>query len=96
MIAPSGGFRATLHPFEEPRRELAGAGPSHLTFFAGGAGLREAFAATFKDPQFLAECAKLSIECSDSRNGQELDAFIRNVYAAPDDIRKRLISIQQQ
>ena len=59
------------------------------------AALREAFAATFKDPQFHAECAKLGIECSDSRNGQALGAFIRQVYAAPDDIRKRLVAMQQ-
>jgi tripartite-type tricarboxylate transporter receptor subunit TctC len=59
------------------------------------AALRDAMAATFKDPQLLAECAKLSIECSDSRNGQQLAAYIRQVYAAPQEIRKRLVAMQR-
>jgi tripartite-type tricarboxylate transporter receptor subunit TctC len=57
--------------------------------------LRDAFEATFKDPAFVAECAKLGIECSDTRNGEELSAFIQHVYAAPEDIKKRLVAIQR-
>jgi hypothetical protein len=57
--------------------------------------LREAFAATFKDPEFQAECGKLGIECSDSRTGEELHSFIQHVYAVPDDIKKRLIAMQR-
>ncbi len=59
------------------------------------AALRAAMAATFKDPQFLAECDKLRIECEQSRTGEELAAFIRQVYATPQDIRQRLVAMQR-
>jgi tripartite-type tricarboxylate transporter receptor subunit TctC len=59
------------------------------------AALREAFAATFKDPQFLAECERQGIDCTDSRTGAQLEALIKETYAAPAEIRKRLIAIQQ-
>jgi tripartite-type tricarboxylate transporter receptor subunit TctC len=58
--------------------------------------LREAFAATFRDPQFIADCDKQGIECTDSRTGAELEALIRQAYAAPPEIRKRLIGLLQQ
>ena len=59
------------------------------------AALREAIAATFKDPQFIAECEKQGIDCSDSRTGPQLEALIKQAYAAPEDIRKRLIAMQR-
>ena len=40
------------------------------------AALRAAFAATFKDPQFLADCKKQGVECDDSRTGEQMDAHI--------------------
>jgi tripartite-type tricarboxylate transporter receptor subunit TctC len=58
------------------------------------AALRQAMAATFKDPQFLADCEKQGIDCADTRSGAELEALIKRAYAAPDDIRKRLVAIQ--
>ena len=36
--------------------------------------LRAAFAATFQDPQFLADCKKQGVECDDSRTGAQMDA----------------------
>jgi tripartite-type tricarboxylate transporter receptor subunit TctC len=60
------------------------------------AALRDAFAATFRDPQFIADCAKQGIECSDSRTGAQLEALIRQAYAAPPEIKKRLIGLLQQ
>jgi tripartite-type tricarboxylate transporter receptor subunit TctC len=59
------------------------------------AALRSAFAATFKDPQFLADCAKQGIDCDDSRTGAQMDADIRAAYAIPADIRKRLVAMQK-
>jgi tripartite-type tricarboxylate transporter receptor subunit TctC len=60
------------------------------------AALRTAMAATFKDPQFIADCDKQGIECTDSRTGAELETLIKQAYAAPEDIRKRLIALQTQ
>ncbi len=59
------------------------------------AALRQAMAATFKDPQFIADCEKQGVDCTDTRSGVELEALIRDAYAAPEAIRKRLIAIQQ-
>jgi tripartite-type tricarboxylate transporter receptor subunit TctC len=59
------------------------------------AALREAFAATFKDPQFIAECERQRIDCSNSRTGAQLEALIKEAYGAPDEIKKRLIAISQ-
>jgi tripartite-type tricarboxylate transporter receptor subunit TctC len=58
------------------------------------AALREAMAATFKDPQFIADCEKQGIECTDARSGLELETLIKDAYAAPADIKRRLIAIQ--
>ena len=57
--------------------------------------LRAAFAATFKDPQFLADCKKQGVECDDSRTGVQMDAHIRAAYAITPEIRQRLIAMQK-
>jgi len=57
------------------------------------AALRNAFAATFKDPQFKADCAKQGVECNDSRTGDQMDAQIRQAYAIPAEIKQRLIGM---
>jgi tripartite-type tricarboxylate transporter receptor subunit TctC len=59
------------------------------------AALRAAFAATFKDPQFLADCKKQGVECDDSRTGEQMDAHIRAAYAIPPEIRQRLVAMQK-
>jgi len=58
------------------------------------AALRAAMMATFKDPQFIADCDKQGIECTDTRSGLELETLIKDAYAAPGDIKRRLIAIQ--
>jgi tripartite-type tricarboxylate transporter receptor subunit TctC len=57
--------------------------------------LRTAMMATFKDPAFLADCAKLRIECDTPRTGEQLGALIAQAYGAPADVRKRLIGMYQ-
>ena len=52
-------------------------------------------AETFKDAEFIADCDKQGIDCTDARSGAELQALIRDAYAVPDDIKKRLIAIQR-
>jgi tripartite-type tricarboxylate transporter receptor subunit TctC len=44
--------------------------------------LRDAFDATMKDPEFLAEAKKLSLDV-DPVNGTEVETVIREVYASP-------------
>ena len=58
------------------------------------AALRAAMTATFKDPQFIADCDKQGIECTDTRSGSELEALIKDAYEAPDNVKRRLIAIQ--
>jgi tripartite-type tricarboxylate transporter receptor subunit TctC len=59
------------------------------------AALRAAMMATFKDPAFLADCAKLRIECDSPRTGAQLGDLIVKAYGAPADVRKRLIGMYQ-
>jgi tripartite-type tricarboxylate transporter receptor subunit TctC len=59
------------------------------------AALRTALLATFKDPAFLADCAKQRLECADPKGGEELGTLISRAYAAPADVRKRLIGMYQ-
>jgi tripartite-type tricarboxylate transporter receptor subunit TctC len=59
------------------------------------AALRDAFMATFKDPDFIADCASQRLECSNATNGAELARLVAQVYATPEDIRQRLVAIQQ-
>jgi hypothetical protein len=59
------------------------------------AALRDAMMATFKDPAFQADCAKLRLECDAPRTGEQLGALINQAYGAPADIRKRLIGMYQ-
>src|SRR5262249_53990506 len=59
------------------------------------AALRAALMATFKDPAFLADCAKQRLECDTPRTGEELSGLVRQAYSAPAEVRKRLIGMYQ-
>ena len=59
------------------------------------AALRAAFAATFKDPQFLADCKKQGVECDDSRTGAADGRPYPAAYAIPAEIKKRLVAMQK-
>jgi tripartite-type tricarboxylate transporter receptor subunit TctC len=59
------------------------------------AALRAAMMATFNDPQFRADCEKQRLECSNPKSGEEIEALIKQAYATPEAIRKRLIDIYQ-
>jgi len=52
------------------------------------AALRSAFMAMTKDPGFLAEAAKLSLDVSPS-SGEEVQAFVTRIYASPKAIVER-------
>jgi tripartite-type tricarboxylate transporter receptor subunit TctC len=59
------------------------------------AALREAMMTTFNDAAFLADCERQHLECLDRHTGIELENLIKQAYAAPDDIKRRLIAMQQ-
>ena len=52
------------------------------------AALRKAFADTFKDPQFLADVEKSKLEL-DPRTGEEVQAIVEKLFAAPPDLVER-------
>lgn len=55
--------------------------------------LREAFDATMKDPEFLADATKRKIEVNRPMNGAEIDAMIARFYAFPRVVVQRAISL---
>ncbi|HEY7301909.1 MAG TPA: hypothetical protein VH684_28800 [Xanthobacteraceae bacterium] len=59
------------------------------------AALRQAMMATFRSPEFIADCEKQRLECADARTGPELEAFIRQAYDVPPDIRRRLVAVMR-
>jgi tripartite-type tricarboxylate transporter receptor subunit TctC len=58
------------------------------------AALREAFAKTFKDPQFLADAEKMGIEVQ-FVGGTEIDKLLAKIYASPPEIVERAKSVAQ-
>jgi tripartite-type tricarboxylate transporter receptor subunit TctC len=57
--------------------------------------LRTAVMATFKDPQFQADCERQRLECSSPRSGEQIEKLIRQAYATPEQVRQRLVDIYQ-
>jgi tripartite-type tricarboxylate transporter receptor subunit TctC len=55
--------------------------------------LTSAFEASVRDPDFQAECKRLNLECGDVKTGAELLALVKDVYATPATVHKRLVSI---
>ena len=55
------------------------------------AALRESFLATMKDPEFLAEAAKLGIEV-DPVTGEKFEALIKRVASAPPAIIEKAVN----
>jgi tripartite-type tricarboxylate transporter receptor subunit TctC len=58
------------------------------------AALREAFARTFTDPQFLADAEKMGIEVQ-FVGGAEIDKLLVKIYASPPEIVERAKSVAQ-
>jgi tripartite-type tricarboxylate transporter receptor subunit TctC len=59
------------------------------------AALRQAMMETFADPDFLADCDRQRLECSDAKPGPAIAALIAEAYAIPAAVKKRLIDIYQ-
>ncbi len=57
------------------------------------AALRKAVSDTYRDPDYLADCAQQRLECTDPSSGTELAELIGNTYAASEATRKRLQEI---
>jgi len=58
------------------------------------AAIRKALAATFADPEFLAESKRLVLGADTPRGGEEIAAAINRVYAKPQAIRERWQALQ--
>jgi len=58
-------------------------------------GLRSAFDATMKDPQFLADAAKLDLEISPIAAGP-IDAFLADLYRTPKDVVAKAVAAIQK
>lgn len=48
--------------------------------------LRDAFMATMKDPAFLAEAARLKLQISGVKSGEQVSDFIKRIYQTPKDV----------
>jgi hypothetical protein len=59
------------------------------------AALRSAFDATMKDPQFLADAAKLDLEISPIGAGT-IDAFLADLYRTPKDVVAKAVAAIQK
>jgi tripartite-type tricarboxylate transporter receptor subunit TctC len=59
------------------------------------AALRAAFDATMKDPQFLADAAKLDLEISPIAAGP-IDAFLADLYRTPKDVVAKAVAAIQK
>ncbi|HEY3654747.1 MAG TPA: tripartite tricarboxylate transporter substrate-binding protein [Steroidobacteraceae bacterium] len=57
--------------------------------------LREAIAATYRDPEYLADCSQQRLECTTSALASDLARLIENAYAAPVAVRERLQKINR-
>ena len=55
--------------------------------------LRGTLEATFRDPEYLAECDRQRLECSDPVTGAEISESIARTYSAPEPVRRRLLDI---
>jgi tripartite-type tricarboxylate transporter receptor subunit TctC len=59
------------------------------------AALRTALVATFRNEAYLAECAKLNLECADPTTGAELEKIIVDAYSAPAPVVKKIRELNQ-
>jgi tripartite-type tricarboxylate transporter receptor subunit TctC len=57
------------------------------------AALRKAMDETFRDPDFLGDCARQRLECHDPASGSELARLVAEIYALPKRVQQRLIEI---
>ncbi len=54
--------------------------------------LRTAFMAAVKDPELIAEAAKANIELN-AKSGEEVEALVKKIYAAPKDLIARMAKV---
>ena len=57
------------------------------------AALRKAVSETYRDPDYLADCAQQRLECTDPSSGTELTDLLASTYAASEATRARLQDI---
>jgi hypothetical protein len=54
--------------------------------------LRDAFNATMKDPEFLADTKKGKLDVH-PQTGEQLEALIKRIYATPKDLVQRIAAL---
>jgi hypothetical protein len=57
--------------------------------------LRTALAATFRDPEYLADCAGLRLECDEPASGRAITDTLARAYRASPDAVQELRRIYQ-
>jgi tripartite-type tricarboxylate transporter receptor subunit TctC len=58
--------------------------------------LRNALAAVFKDPAYLAECKQASLNCAAPSTGEQMVEFVRSIYASPKPAVEKITAIYMQ
>ncbi|MDO9439983.1 MAG: tripartite tricarboxylate transporter substrate-binding protein, partial [Beijerinckiaceae bacterium] len=58
--------------------------------------LRNALNALFKDPDYLAECKKASLNCSTPSGGEDMLAYVMKIYASPKSAVEKISAIYMQ
>jgi tripartite-type tricarboxylate transporter receptor subunit TctC len=57
--------------------------------------LRDAIAATYRDPEYLKDCTQQGLECTSPAAGADLASLIEKAYSAPVAVRQRLQDINR-
>jgi hypothetical protein len=58
--------------------------------------LGDAFAAVFKDRAYLAECAKVKLDCSAPSSGAEMLEFVKKIYASSPSAVEKITAIYME
>jgi len=58
--------------------------------------LADAFAGMFKDAGYLAECAKVKLDCSSPSSGAEMLEFVKKIYASPKSAVEKITAIYME
>jgi tripartite-type tricarboxylate transporter receptor subunit TctC len=59
------------------------------------AALRKGLSDTFNDPDYRAECARMSLDCTITSDGEEVVQLLQQIYAGPKAVHDRLIRIYE-
>jgi tripartite-type tricarboxylate transporter receptor subunit TctC len=58
--------------------------------------LGDAFVSVFKDAAYIAECAKIKLDCSSPSSGAEMLEFVKKIYASPKSAVEKITAIYME